>query len=51
VLKQAIAGPTEPKDNWNQLLMAALSEAGQSGEAVKEAEAWLPRTRTTRRPS
>ena len=39
VLKQAIAGATEPKDNWNQLLMAALSEAGQSGEAVKEAEA------------
>jgi tetratricopeptide (TPR) repeat protein len=39
VLKQAIAGSTEPKDNWNQLLMAALSEAGQSGEAVKEAEA------------
>ncbi len=39
VLKQAIAGSAEPKDNWNQLLMAALSEAGQSGEAVKEAEA------------
>ncbi|WMJ71092.1 tetratricopeptide repeat protein [Stenotrophomonas sp. 24(2023)] len=39
VLKQAIAGATEPKDNWNQLLMAALSEAGQTGEAVKQAEA------------
>jgi tetratricopeptide (TPR) repeat protein len=34
VLKQAIAGAAEPKDNWNQLLMAALSEAGQSGEAA-----------------
>ncbi len=39
VLQQAIAGATEPKDNWNQLLMAALSEAGQTGEAVKTAEA------------
>ena len=39
VLQQAIAGSTEPKDNWNQLLMAALSEAGQTGEAVKTAEA------------
>lgn len=39
VLRQAIAGSTVPKDNWNQLLMAALNEAGQSGEAVKEAEA------------
>ncbi|HDS0950218.1 TPA: tetratricopeptide repeat protein [Stenotrophomonas maltophilia] len=39
VLQQAIAGATEPKDNWNQLLMAALAEAGQTGEAVKTAEA------------
>lgn len=39
VIQQAIAGATEPKDNWNQLLMAALSESGQSGEAVKQAEA------------
>jgi hypothetical protein len=39
VLKQAIAGSTEPKDNWNQLLMAAMSEAGQTGEAVAQAEA------------
>lgn len=39
VLQQAIAASTEPKDNWNQLLMAALSEAGQTGEAVKTAEA------------
>ncbi|WP_296247346.1 tetratricopeptide repeat protein [uncultured Stenotrophomonas sp.] len=39
VLKAAIAAAPEPKDNWNQLLMAAYSEAGQTGEAVKEAEA------------
>ncbi|MBK0053978.1 MULTISPECIES: tetratricopeptide repeat protein [unclassified Stenotrophomonas] len=39
VIQQAIAGSTEPKDNWNQLLMAALSEAGQTGEALKTAEA------------
>jgi len=39
VLKAAIAASPEPKDNWNQLLMAAYSEAGQTGEAVKEAEA------------
>lgn len=39
VLKQAIAGATVPKDNWNQLLMAAMSEAGQTGEAVAQAEA------------
>ncbi|WP_422506389.1 tetratricopeptide repeat protein [Stenotrophomonas sp. GZD-301] len=38
VLQQAIAGATEPKDSWNQLLMAAMSEAGQTGEAVKQAE-------------
>jgi tetratricopeptide (TPR) repeat protein len=51
VLKQAIAGAAEPKDNWNQLLMAALSEAGQTGEAVRPPKRWPPRTRTTRRPS
>jgi tetratricopeptide (TPR) repeat protein len=39
VLKQAIAASPEPKDNWNQLLMAAMSEAGQTGEAVAQAEA------------
>lgn len=38
VLKQAIAASPEPKDNWNQLLMAAYSEAGQTGEAVASAE-------------
>ncbi|WP_022974278.1 tetratricopeptide repeat protein, partial [Xanthomonas maliensis] len=39
VLKQAIAASPEPKDNWNQLLMAAYAEAGQTGEAVAAAEA------------
>lgn len=38
VLKQAIAASAEPKDSWNQLLMAAYSEAGQSAEAVAAAE-------------
>ncbi|MGH8486723.1 MAG: tetratricopeptide repeat protein, partial [Pseudomonas sp.] len=39
VIKAAIAGSAAPKDNWNQLLMGAMAEAGQTGEAVKEAEA------------
>lgn len=39
VIKAAIAGSTAPKDNWTQLLMGAMAEAGQTGEAVKEAEA------------
>jgi len=43
VLQQAIAGAAEPKDNWNQLLMAAMAEAGQTGEAVKQAEAIVAR--------
>ncbi|HEY0332680.1 MAG TPA: tetratricopeptide repeat protein [Stenotrophomonas sp.] len=38
VIKQAIAASPEPKDSWNQLLMAAYSEAGQTGEAVTAAE-------------
>ena len=39
VLKQAIESSPEPKDSWNQLLMAAYSDAGQTGEAVAAAEA------------
>lgn len=39
VLKQAIASASEPKDSWSQLLMASYAEAGQTAEAVKEAEA------------
>ncbi|MGB3392550.1 MAG: tetratricopeptide repeat protein [Stenotrophomonas sp.] len=43
VLKAAIAASSEPKDNWNQLLMASYAEAGQTAEAVKEAEALAAR--------
>lgn len=39
VLQEAIAASSEPKDQWTQLLMAAYSEGGQIGEAVKAAEA------------
>ena len=38
VLKQAIDSSPEPKDNWQQLLMASYAEAGQAGEATKLAE-------------
>lgn len=38
VLKQAIESSPEPKDSWQQLLMASYAEAGQSGEAIKTAE-------------
>ena len=38
VLKQAIESSTEPKDNWQQLLMASYAEAGQAGEATQMAE-------------
>ncbi|HEY9254550.1 MAG TPA: tetratricopeptide repeat protein [Stenotrophomonas sp.] len=44
VLKQAIAASPEPKDSWNQLLMASYAEAGQSGEAVAAAEALAAKT-------
>ncbi|MCE4372755.1 tetratricopeptide repeat protein [Xanthomonas hortorum] len=44
VLKQAIAASPEPKDTWNQLLMAAYAEAGQNGEAVATAEAIAAKT-------
>lgn len=37
-LKQAIESSPEPKDNWQQLLMASYAEAGQTGEAIKTAE-------------
>lgn len=39
VLKQAIEISPEPKDNWQQLLMASYAEVGQSGEALTMAEA------------
>jgi tetratricopeptide (TPR) repeat protein len=38
VLKQAIESSPEPKDNWQQLLLASYAEAGQSGEAIQVAE-------------
>lgn len=38
VLKQAIAAAPEPKDDWQQLLMASYFETGQSAEAAKIAE-------------
>ncbi|WP_313345064.1 tetratricopeptide repeat protein [Stenotrophomonas sp.] len=45
VLKQAItAAGADAKDSWRQLLMAAMSEAGQTGEAVAEAEAIAKRS-------
>lgn len=38
VLKQAIEASPEPKDNWQQLLMASYAEAGQGAEAITVAE-------------
>ena len=38
VLKQAIESSPEPKDNWQQLLMASYAASGQTGEAVAAAE-------------
>nr|WP_242003081.1 tetratricopeptide repeat protein [Vulcaniibacterium tengchongense] len=38
VLKQAIDASPEPRNDWQQLLMAAYNEGGQSAEAVKIAE-------------
>ncbi|QDI05158.1 MULTISPECIES: tetratricopeptide repeat protein [Xanthomonas translucens group] len=44
LLKQAIAASPEPKDSWNQLLMASYAAGGQTGEAVKAAEALAAKT-------
>jgi len=38
VLKQAIDASSEPKDNWQQLLMASYAETGQAAEATQMAE-------------
>lgn len=38
VLKQAIEASPEPKENWQQLLMASYAETGQAGDAVQMAE-------------
>ena len=37
-LKQAIETSPEPKDNWQQLLMASYAETGQAGDAIQMAE-------------
>ncbi len=37
-LKQAIETSPEPKDNWQQLLMASYVETGQSADAIQMAE-------------
>ena len=37
-LKQAIETSPEPKENWQQLLMASYAETGQAGDAVQMAE-------------
>lgn len=38
VLKQAIASSADPKDGWQQLLMASYAESDQTAEATKLAE-------------
>ncbi|MEO6102821.1 MAG: tetratricopeptide repeat protein, partial [Pseudoxanthomonas sp.] len=37
-LKQAIETSPEPKDNWQQLLMASYAETGQGAQAIQMAE-------------
>jgi tetratricopeptide (TPR) repeat protein len=49
VIKAAIAASPEPKDSWNQLLMACYSEAGQTGEAVAAAEALAAKNPTDKK--
>ncbi len=48
-LKQAIAASPEPKADWQQLLMAAYFETGQSAEAAKIAEDLAARNPTDKR--
>jgi len=48
-IKEAIAASEAPKDQWNQLLMAAYSEAGQTGEAVTAAEQIAARNPTDKK--
>lgn len=38
LLKQAIEASPEPKDNWQQLLLASYAETGQSADAIQLAE-------------
>jgi tetratricopeptide (TPR) repeat protein len=43
-MKLAIAASTEPKESWNQILMASLFELDQYGEAAKVIQAQLAKT-------
>lgn len=43
-LRQAIESSPEPKDNWQQLLMSAYAEVGQTSEATQLAEQIAART-------
>lgn len=48
-LKQAIETSPEPKDNWQQLLMASYAETGQSGDAIQMAEKIAAKTPTDKK--
>jgi tetratricopeptide (TPR) repeat protein len=49
VLKQAIETSPEPKDNWQQLLMASYAETGKSGDAIQMAEKIAAKTPTDKK--
>ena len=49
VLKQAIETSPDPKDNWQQLLMASYAEVGQSAEATQMAEKIAAKTPTDKK--
>jgi len=48
-LKQAIETSPEPKDNWQQLLMASYAETGKSGDAIQMAEKIAAKTPTDKK--
>ncbi|MGB0134708.1 tetratricopeptide repeat protein [Dokdonella sp.] len=43
-MKRAIASSNEPKESWNQILMASLAELDQYGEAAEVLKAQLAKT-------
>ncbi|MEO7013052.1 MAG: tetratricopeptide repeat protein [Dokdonella sp.] len=43
-MKRAIAASEEPKESWNQILMASLFELNQYGEAARVVQAQLAKT-------
>jgi tetratricopeptide (TPR) repeat protein len=47
-IKKAQSMTNEPKDSWNQLLMASLAESGQSGEASGVIEEQLKKDPTNK---